>query len=100
MGKEDGGLVRHSVDCESEIDWDAAKIVACEYELWQREGIESIWGKKDGKTVLNNLEQLINGIAANIGQVFRYWIRTLKSVYSALNEFKNAYVGTHVLVVF
>ena len=72
MGKEDGGSASHSVDCESEIDWDEAKIVPCEYESWQREGTESVGGKKDGKTAVNNLEQLINGIAANIGQVFRY----------------------------
>ena len=30
MGKEDGGLARHSVSCESGIGWDEARIVACE----------------------------------------------------------------------
>ena len=33
MGKQDSRLARHSVD------WDEAKIVSCEYEVWQREGI-------------------------------------------------------------
>ena len=37
MGKEDG------------IDWDEARIVACEYGLRQREGLESIREKKDEK---------------------------------------------------
>ena len=57
-GKEEGGLARHSVDCESEIDWDEAKIVACENGSQQRkarEGIESLREKKDGKAVLDNL---------------------------------------------
>ena len=27
MGKEEGGLARHSVECTGNIDWDGAKIV-------------------------------------------------------------------------
>ena len=52
MGKEDGGSTRHSGSCESGIDWNEARIVACEYGLRQRkarEGIESLREKIDGK---------------------------------------------------
>ena len=62
MEKEDGWLARHSVSCESGIDWDEARIVACEYGLRQRkarEGIESLREKIDGKVVLKNYEQLM-----------------------------------------
>ena len=42
LGKEDGGLARHtcSVSCESGIDWNEARIVACEYGLRQRKARE------------------------------------------------------------
>ena len=61
MGKEDGGLTRHRVSYESGIDWNEARIVACEYGLRQRktrEGIESLREKIDRKIVFNNYEQL------------------------------------------
>jgi hypothetical protein len=43
MGKEDGGLARHSVDCKKEIDWENTRILGVENRLRQRkvrEGIE------------------------------------------------------------
>ena len=61
MGKEDGGLARHSVDCGSGIDWGEARVVACEYGLRQRkarEGIESLRERSYGNVVLNNYEPL------------------------------------------
>ena len=61
MGKEDGGLARHSVDCGSGIDWGEARVVACEYGLRQRkarEGIESLRERSNGNVVLNNYEPL------------------------------------------
>ena len=61
MGKEDGGLARHSVDCGSGIDWGEARVVACEYGLRQRkarEGIESLRERSNGNVVLNNYELL------------------------------------------
>ena len=60
MGKEDGVLARHSVDCGSEVDWGKAS-VTCEYGLRQRkarEGIESLRERSNGKGILNNYEQL------------------------------------------
>ena len=45
MGKEDGGLASHSINCESEIDWEKSEIVAMETGYRQRkarEGIESL----------------------------------------------------------
>ena len=36
MGKEDSGLARHNIDCKSEIDWEEARVVACEYGLRQK----------------------------------------------------------------
>ena len=57
--KEDGGLARHSVDCGSGVDWGEARVVACEYGLWQRkarEGIESLRERSNGNVVLNNYE--------------------------------------------
>ena len=61
MGKEDGGLARHSVDCGSGIDWGEARVVACEYGLQQRkarEGVESLRERSNGNVVLNNYEPL------------------------------------------
>ena len=55
MGKEDGGLARHSVDCGSGIDWGEARVVAYEYGLRQRkarEGIEPLRERSSGKVVL------------------------------------------------
>jgi hypothetical protein len=62
MGKEDGGLTRHSVDCESGIDWEKARVITTENGLKQRkvrEGIESLREQYNGYTVLNNFEQLV-----------------------------------------
>ena len=45
MGKENGGLARHSVDCLSRVDWENTRDVAHESGLRQRkvkEGIESL----------------------------------------------------------
>ena len=61
MGKEDGGLARHSVDCGSGIGWGEARVVACEYGLRQRKarkGIESLRERSNGNVVLNNYEPL------------------------------------------
>ena len=61
MGKEDGGLARHSVDCGSGIDGGEARVVACEYGLRQRkarEGIESLRERSNEKVILNNYEPL------------------------------------------
>ena len=61
MGKEDGRLARHSVDCGSGIDWGEARLVACECGLRQRkarEGIESLRERSNGNVVLNNHEPL------------------------------------------
>jgi hypothetical protein len=62
MGKEGGGLARHSVDCESGIDWDKARVIRTENGLKQRKvrkGIESLRERYNGYMVLNNLEQLV-----------------------------------------
>ena len=59
MGKEDGGLARHGVNCGSGIDWGEARVVACEYGLRQRkarEGIQSLRERSNGNVVLNNYE--------------------------------------------
>ena len=61
MGKEDGGLARHNVECTGNIDWEGAKIVGRETGLRQRkvrEGIESLHERHHGMRVLNNHEQL------------------------------------------
>ena len=61
MGKEDGGLARHSVKCEGEIEWEKAEVVAMEKGLRQRkarEGIESLREQQSGREALNNFEQL------------------------------------------
>jgi len=51
MGKEDGGLERHTVECRSGVDWGNADIVARKRGLKQRkvlEGIESLGQKPRG----------------------------------------------------
>jgi hypothetical protein len=61
MGKEDGGLARHSVKCKGEIEWEKAEVVAMEKGLRQRkarEGIESLREQQSGREALNNFEQL------------------------------------------
>ena len=61
MGKEDGGLARHTVECQSGVDWGNAEIVARERGLKQRkvlEGIESLRQKHRGMRVLNNFDHV------------------------------------------
>ena len=61
MGKEDGALARHSVECTGNIDWEGAKIVCRETGLQQRkvrEGIASLRERHHGMRVLNYHEQL------------------------------------------
>ncbi len=61
MGKEDGGLARHSVNCLSEVDWKNTSIVSKECSLRQRkvkEGIESLREIHRGTNVLNSFESL------------------------------------------
>ena len=59
MGKEDGGLAKHSTQCSQGIDWKNSKIVTTE-RIWKqrkvREGIESEKLKLKGKNPLNNYE--------------------------------------------
>ena len=62
MGKEDEGLARHSVGCESGIDWEKARVITAENGLRQRklrEGIESLRQQYSGYNVLKNFEQLV-----------------------------------------
>ena len=40
MGKEDGGLARHTTECQSDVDWGNAEIVARERGLKQRKVLE------------------------------------------------------------
>ena len=45
MGKEDGGLAKHSTDCNKEIHWENTRVLGIENRLRQRkvrEGIESL----------------------------------------------------------
>ena len=61
MGTEDGGIAKHSVDCQHEYIWNESKIVARESAFRQRkvlEGIESLRIRHKGIEVLNNHEQL------------------------------------------
>ena len=51
-----------SVDCESEIDWEKARVITTENGLKQRkvrEGIESLRQPYSGHKVLNNFEQFM-----------------------------------------
>ena len=59
MGKEDGGLARHTMDCQSGVDWGNAEIIARERGLRQRkvlERIESLRQNYRGMKVLNNFD--------------------------------------------
>ena len=61
MGKEDGGLARHTTECQSDVDWGNAEIVARERGLKQRkilEGIESVRQRNYGMRVLNNFDHV------------------------------------------
>ena len=61
MGKEDGGLARYTTECQSDVDWGNAEIVARERGLKQRkilEGIESLRQRYYGMSVLNNFDHV------------------------------------------
>ena len=61
MGKEDGRLARHSVDCLKGVDWENTRVVANESGLRQRkvkEGIESLKEIHCGTKILNSFESL------------------------------------------
>ena len=63
MGKEDGGLARHTMECQSGVDWGSTGIVVKERErgLKQRkvlEGIESLRWRHYGMRVLNNFDHV------------------------------------------
>ena len=64
VGKEDGGLARQTMECQSGVDWKNAEIIARERGLKQRkilEGIESLRQRHYGMKVLNNFSTLIHG---------------------------------------
>ena len=57
----DGGLARHTMECQSGVDWENAEIIARERGLKQwkiLEGIESLRQRYYGKTVLNNFDHV------------------------------------------
>jgi hypothetical protein len=61
MNDRDGGLAKHATSCPQEIDWERAKIVGKEHNWTQRkllEGIETLRQKNEGKTPLNQYNQL------------------------------------------
>ena len=67
MGKEDGGLARHTTVCQSDVDWGNAEIVARERGLKQRkilEGIESPRQRysKDIRSLTSQSERAFNAI--------------------------------------
>ena len=61
MNDRDGGLAKHATACQQGIDWDQTKIVGREQNWTQRkllEGIETLRIENDGKTPLNQFNQL------------------------------------------
>ena len=61
MNDRDGGLAKHATSCPHEIDWDEAKIIGKEQNWMQRkllEGIETLREKNEGRTPLNQYNQL------------------------------------------
>ena len=61
MGRDDGGIARHNVDCAAGIDWENSRVVGIEADTRKRkvlEGIESLKSQHSKKSVLNNHEQL------------------------------------------
>ena len=61
MNDRDGGLAKHATLSPREIDWERAKIVGKEQNWTQRkllEGIETLRQKNEGKTPLNQYNQL------------------------------------------
>ncbi len=63
MNTGDGGLAKHSTECEKEIDWENAKIVGKENNKTKRkmlEGVETVKQKCKGKNPLNAFNQMIH----------------------------------------
>ena len=61
VAKEDGGLARHTMECQSGVDWENAEIIARERGLTQRkilEGIDSLRRRHYGMKVLNNFDHV------------------------------------------
>ena len=61
MNDGDGGLAKHSVECNSGIDWDNAQIVNNEKSWTQRkylEGIETLRQRYNGKFPLNTYNKM------------------------------------------
>ena len=61
MNERDGGLAKHSTECEEEINWAEAKIVGKEEGRIQRkmlEGVETLKQKGRGKNPLNICNQM------------------------------------------
>ena len=98
MGKEDGGLARHSVKCKGEIEWEKAEVVAMEKGLRQRkarEGIESLREQQSGREALNNFEQSLS--------MFLLWfmqemVSSSSCVYCIFARATNSYVFIFVCV--
>ena len=62
IGREDGGLVRHSVECLRGIDWEKTRVVMSECGLGKRkvkEEIESLREIHSGTKVLNSFKSLM-----------------------------------------
>ncbi len=63
MNTGDGGLAKHSTECEKGIDWEHAKIVGKENNKMKRkmlEGVETVKQKCRGKKPLNAFNQMIH----------------------------------------
>ena len=61
MNSGDGGVSRHSVECDQGIDWQNSSITAVEqntHERKIRESIESERERNYGRTALNQYEQI------------------------------------------
>ena len=61
VGKEDGGLARHTMECQSGVDWENAEIIERERGLTQRkilEGIKSLRQRHYGMKVLDNFDHV------------------------------------------
>ena len=59
----DGGLARHSTECDKGIDWEHARIVGRENNTTKRkmlEGVETIKQECMGKKPLNAYNQMIH----------------------------------------
>ena len=61
MNERDGGLAKHSTECNQEINWAESKIVGKEEGRLQRkmlEGVETLKQKGMGRTPLNICNQM------------------------------------------